>query len=65
MYGTDKKEKKESVLVKYAKHIGISAVVIGALIAIVAAIVLWWLYGYSYVIVPSGETAFEALNATL
>ncbi len=33
------------------------------LIAIIAAIlvfILWWLYGYHYVIVPSGELSFRA-----
>lgn len=65
MYKKERKDKKESMLVTYAKHIGISAVVIGALIAIIIVIVLWWLYGYNYAIVSTGETAFEALNSTL
>jgi hypothetical protein len=65
MYSKGKKEKKESALVKYARHIGISAVVVGALVGIIIVVILWWMYGYNYVIVPMGETAFEALNSTV
>ena len=65
MYPEGKKEKKESALIKYAKHIGISAVVVGAVIAITIVIILWWFYGYKYIIISGGETALEALNSTL
>lgn len=65
MQPKDRGKKQESALVKYSKHIGISAVAVGALIAIIAVFILWWLYGYTYVIVPGGEMAFEALNSTL
>ena len=56
--------KKESALSKYAKHLGIGAVIMGALVVILIIFLLWWFYGYNYVIAPTGETAFEALNSS-
>lgn len=63
-WGKEEK-KKESIFSKYAKHLGISALVLAALAVIVVILILWWFYGYHYVIVAKEETVLTAVNSTL
>ncbi len=58
------KEDEESTLSKHSKKIGIGAVVAVALILVAIIFVFWWLHGYDFIIAPTGEIAFEALNST-
>jgi ammonia channel protein AmtB len=63
-FGKQKKKEGEPIR-KYARHIGISAILMGAAVLIVIILILWWFYGYYFIISEPTETAIRAVNATI
>jgi ammonia channel protein AmtB len=63
-FGKQKKKEGEPIR-KYARHIGISAILMAAAVLIVIIIILWWFYGYYFVIYEPTETAIRAVNSTI
>lgn len=61
-----KKKKKEGEPIrKYARHIGISAILMVAAVLIVIILILWWFYGYYFVLYEPTEPVMRAVNATI
>ncbi len=58
-FGKQKKKEGEPIR-KYARHIGISAILLGAAVLILIILILWWFYGYYFVLYEPTEAALRA-----
>jgi hypothetical protein len=59
------KPKKKEPITKYARHMGIGAILAGAVVLLVIIAILWWFYGYYFVVAPLPELSFTAANSTI
>jgi hypothetical protein len=67
MYSSFGKQKKKEgqPIRKYARHIGISAILAGAAVLVIIILILWWLYGYYFVLYEPTQAAIRAVNSSV
>jgi len=61
----DEVEKEGIKIREYLRHLSIGAVVLAALIAIIIIVILWYSFGYNWILIEPTEPAFEAITSTV